>query len=138
VLPVEEVGGMVVSLLVRWALLALTVVLTAWILPGVTLEGGVLSAFWVALLIALVNVLAQAGLRVMPKPDAFLLLAVLVLAVNGLVVWLVARLTDSLTVDGFLDGVFAAVLISLISLTLSAVALRLLANDGGAKVAPGG
>jgi putative membrane protein len=122
------VNAVLLSILVRWALLAVTVVLTAWILPGMSFEGGAVAALWVALLIAVVNVVVQQVMRMVPKPSAFVLLALLVLAVNGLVIWLVAQFTDSLDVDGLLWGVYAAAMISVISLVLNAVAQRVLAS----------
>lgn len=124
---------LLVTLFVRWLLLAAAVTLTSWLLPGMSLEGGVLSALWVTLLIALVNVVVQAVFRVVPKPSVFLLLAVLVLAVNGFVIWLVAQLSDGLEIDGLLTGVLAAVLISVFSVVLDFLALRLVL---GRRTAP--
>ena len=121
------VGSMVwLSILVRWVLLAAAVALSAWVMPDVSLEGGVWAALWVALLVALANVVLQALLRFVPRPSAFLLLAALTLAVNGLMVWFVSALTDYLTVDGFLAGVGAALLISIFSMVLSQAVARLL------------
>jgi uncharacterized membrane protein YvlD (DUF360 family) len=56
------------SVLARWGVLTAAVVLTSWLLPGVSLEGGPLSALWVALLIGLVNVVMQVLLRYLPTP----------------------------------------------------------------------
>lgn len=114
------------SLLVRWVLLAAAVVLTAWVMPDVSLEGGALAALWVALLIALANVVVEALLRFLPKPGSFFLLAALTLGVNGLMVWLVSAVTSYLSVDGFLAAVGAALLISIFSMVLAAAAARLL------------
>jgi putative membrane protein len=124
------------SILLRWALLAAAVALSAWVMPDVSLEGGVLAALWVALLIGLANVLVQVLLRRVPRPSSFLLLAALTLAVNGLMIWLVSAVTDNLTVDGFLAAVGAAILISIFSLVLSELAARLLPEGDTSAEAP--
>lgn len=114
------------SLLLRWVLLAVAVALTAWVMPDVSLEGGVWASLWVALLIALANVVLQGLMLVLPRPDNVLLLSVLTLAVNGLLVWGVSALTSRFSVGGFLPAAGAALLISIFSVVLEAAALRLL------------
>ncbi len=114
------------SLLLRWVLLAVAVALTAWVMPDVSLEGGVWASLWVALLIALANVVLQGLMLLLPRPDNVLLLSVLTLAVNGLLVWGVSALTSRFSVGGFLPAAGAALLISIFSVVLEAAALRLL------------
>jgi putative membrane protein len=118
-----------VSFLVRWVLLAAAVALTAWVLPDVALEGGVGASLWVALLIAFANVVVQLLLGIIPKPNALLVLALLTLAVNGLLVWAVSAISSHFTVDGFVSAVGAAILISVFSVALEAIASRLLPDD---------
>ena len=117
--------------LARWVLLTAAVVLTAWIVPGVSLEGGTLSAVWVALLIGLVNVGMQVLLRYLPTPRSAALLAVLTLALNGLLIWVVSSLTSRLCVYSFPVAVAAAVLISVLSTVLTLVADRILLRRRG-------
>ena len=99
------------SLLLRWVLLAVAVELTAWVMPDVSLEGGVWASLWVALLVALANVVLQGLLLLLPRPDNALLLAALTLAVNGLLVWGVSALTSRFSVGGFLSAAGEALLI---------------------------
>ena len=49
----------IVMVLLRWALLAVAVVLAAWVTPDVDFGGGPLSALVVAALVAAANELAQ-------------------------------------------------------------------------------
>ena len=53
----------IVMFVLRWALLALAVVLAAWVTPDVDFSGGPLSALVVAALVAAANVVAQHVLR---------------------------------------------------------------------------
>lgn len=116
----------ILSVLIRWVLLAAAVVLAAWVTPDVALSGGPLQAMWVAVLIALANVVAGLLLRVLPTPNQFLLLAVLTLAVNGVAVWVASAFTDALTVEGFLPAVAMAIMVSIFAMVLTAVVVRLL------------
>ena len=109
---------MLLSILIRWALLTLAVVLAAWTVPGVDLRGGPLTALWVALLIAVANILAQLVLRVLPTPGGLLVLAVLTLVVNGLAVWIVSASTSRLHIDTFLDAVSFALMVTVFSVAL--------------------
>lgn len=116
-------------LLVRWVVLAGAVALTAWVMPDVAIEGGFWATVWVALLISLANVVLQGLLLFLPSPGSILVLTALTLVVNGLAVWAVSELSSALDVDGFWSAVGAALLISVFSVALSALALRLLPNQ---------
>jgi uncharacterized membrane protein YvlD (DUF360 family) len=126
------------ALLVRWVLLAAAVALTAWVLPDVALEGGVWAALGVALLIGFANVVTELLVGLLPRPGSFWLLWLLVLAVNGLLVWGVAAVSNSLTVDGFVPAVGAAMLITVFSVALRELAVRLLPDDDSGRGAVAG
>jgi putative membrane protein len=117
------------AFLVRWGLVAASVALTAWVLPDVALEGGVWPALWVALLIGLANTLAQLLLALVPRPSGFWLLLALTLVVNALLVWGVSALTSYLTVDGFVAAVGTAMLITVFSVALTSLLVRVLPDD---------
>ena len=117
------------SILVRWVLLSVAVALAAWVVPDASLEGGAIAAMWVAVLIALANVVVVVILGKLPTPDAFWVVALVTLVVNGLVVWAVSALTDYLTVDGFLPAVGLAIMISIFSMVLTSLAVRLLDRE---------
>ncbi len=120
---------MLLSMLIRWALLTLAVVLAAWTVPGVDLRGGALTALWVALLIAVVNVLTQLLLRAVPKPGGLLVLAVLTLGVNGLAVWIVSAFTSGLHIDRFLDAVSFALMVTVFSVAFGHLGERTWGRD---------
>ncbi len=110
---------LVLSILVRWVLIAVAVVLAAWATPDVELESDVTSVVVVSVLIALANVVAQLALRLLPLPRSLILLAIVTFVVNGLVVLLVSAVTSRFQVDGLLAAVTFAVLLSVFSIALS-------------------
>lgn len=109
---------MLISLLLRWALLSLAVILAAWATPDVHFDGGPLSALFVAVLVSLANVVAQWALRVLPTPGNFLLMAALTLLVNGIVVWIASIFTTSLQIDGLLGAITFALMVSVFAVGL--------------------
>ncbi|MGQ1840076.1 phage holin family protein [Kocuria turfanensis] len=121
---------MITSVLIRWVVLAGAVELAAWILPGVTLTGGVFAHLLVALLIGLVNALVPLLTARLPQPGSVLLLGLLTLAVNAVLVWVVAAVTPWLAVSGLLAAAGAVVLISVFAAVLALVVDRLMASRG--------
>ena len=116
----------VLSFLVRWVLLAVAVVLAAWVTPDVDLRRGAVTAMVVAALIALANVAAQLLLRLLPKPDAFLPLAALTLAVNGAAVWVASSFTSRLEIGGVVAALTLALMVSVFSIALTTLVTRFL------------
>lgn len=109
---------MVVRILIRLVVLAVAIWLTTWILPGVDVNGGVLTYLWVALLFGLVNAFIGPVLRFVALPFTIVTLGLFALVVNAALLGITAALTDRLEVDGFWVAVLAALLISIFSAVL--------------------
>jgi putative membrane protein len=99
-------------LLVRWVLLAVSIALTAWLLPNVTIHGGVFAVLWVALLFGLVNMLIGTVLRLLTLPLTILTLGLFALVINALMVEITSHITKHFDVNGFWAAFWAAILIS--------------------------
>jgi putative membrane protein len=86
--------------LIRFFLSGVAVFLTAYLLPGVHVEG-----FWYALLVALVlalaNIIVKPILIIFTIPITILTLGLFLLVINALIIMLVDSLMDGFTVDGF-------------------------------------
>ncbi|GAB2856766.1 phage holin family protein [Nocardioides pacificus] len=118
--------GLLLSLLVRWVLLAAAVVLGAWATPDAHFRGGPATALFVAVLIGLANVIAHGALRVLPKPSNLLVLATLTLVVNGMAIWIASAFTSSLHIGGFVPAVTFTLMVSVFSVALTRLAWVLL------------
>ncbi|MCX6021587.1 MAG: phage holin family protein [Chloroflexi bacterium] len=108
--------------LVRFALNAVAVWLTAQIVPGVTVQGAGGAALAV-LIIALVNAFIRPVVSLLTLPLQFITLGLFTLVVNALMFWLAGALGASFgagfAVSGFWAGFFGAVVMTLISWGLS-------------------
>ena len=127
----------IVVLLVRWALLALAVVLAAWVTPDVDFSGGPLSALVVAILVAAANVVAQVLLRWLPTSEHMLVLAAVTLVVNGCAVWLASALTTRLRIDNIIAAITFALMVTVFSVALTWVGERLVARSSRPTARPG-
>lgn len=113
--------------LLRWAIAAASVATAAWILPGISIDQP--HRIWTVLLVALVLGLINAFIR--PLISALscglivLTLGLFTLVINGLMLWLASWITVNwlgleFHVDGFWNALFGAIIISIVSLILSA------------------
>jgi putative membrane protein len=109
----------IVRLIVRWVLLAVAIALTAWLLPGMDVSGGVLTYLWIAVIFSFVNVILGPILHLLSLPITVITLGLFALVVNAALVGITAWISDDLSVDGFLPAFFAAILISVFSAVLS-------------------
>jgi putative membrane protein len=112
-----------VRLLLRWAVAAAAVGASAWLLPGIRIEGGVGAFFLVALVLGLVNALVRPLLRRLSCALIFLTLGLFLFVINALMLVLTAYLARmagvGFSIDSFGDALIGAFIISLVSFLLS-------------------
>ena len=106
---------MFIRLLVRLVVNAVAFGVAAWLVPGFDVVGGFLALLWIAVLFGLVNTLIGPLLRLISLPLTVITLGLFTLVVNGVLVAIVAGLSDHLQVGRFWWTIVAALLISLIS-----------------------
>jgi putative membrane protein len=93
---------MLVRVLFQWGLTALAFGITSWLLPGMTVNGGIGAYLWVSLLFGAVNVVVGTILRLLTLP-------------------LIAdALTSHLDIDDFFwTAIWASIILSLVSVTIN-------------------
>ncbi len=110
------------GLLVSWALLALAFYLTTLVVPGIRVEGGVLGYLLAALVFGLLNAVLGPLLRIATFPLRMLTFGLFALVINAALLLLAAHFETALKVDGFLSAIVGAVVLSVISALLNAIA----------------
>lgn len=106
-------------LLVRWALLAVAFAVTAWILSGMDISGGVWAYVWVSAIFGIVNAVIGTILRIVTFPLTVLTLGLFSVIVNAIVLNITDGLTSHLTIDEFWwTAIWAAIILSLVSTLL--------------------
>jgi putative membrane protein len=124
-----------VKLLVRWLInavaIAITVILVPGINGGISAGGGqplsidVKSLLGVALIFGLVNALVRPLLKMLSCPLVLLTLGLFIFVINAAMLLLTSAIAQSLGlqfyVDGFVSALIGSIIISLVSIVLSAL-----------------
>jgi putative membrane protein len=113
--------------LLRWGITAASVAIAAWLLPGISVDQPhrILTVVLVALVLGLVNAFIRPLISIMSCGLIVLTLGLFTLVINGLMLWLASWITVhwlglAFHVDGFWNALFGAIIISIVSLILSA------------------
>jgi putative membrane protein len=115
--------------LVSWVVVAAAFAITAWLLPGMTVSGGVVGYLWVAFLFGVINALVGTLVRILTLPFILLTLGLLLILINAGLLALTDRLSSDLTIDSFFwTAIWAAIILSLATIILQPIARRLLAK----------
>lgn len=107
-----------VNLLVRWLVLALGVVLSTKIVPGIHCDSG-LTLLVVVLLLSFLNVVVKPILLLFTLPFIVLTLGLGIWLVNALLLFAVGRLVDGFHVAGFGSALVGSLIISVTNLVMN-------------------
>ena len=126
---VAQVNSSFLQLLVRWAILALGVVLATKLVPGIQCDDGV-TLVAVVVLLSLFNAILKPLLVLFTLPFILLTLGLGVVVINALLFLIVGRLVDGFHVASFWSAVGGSLVVSVTNMLLSAF------MRGSAKAAP--
>lgn len=115
-----------VNLLVRWAILALGVVLSATLVPGISYSTGTTLAV-VVLLLSFFNAVLKPLLMLFTLPFIVLTLGIGVWLINAFLFFIVGKLVDGFHVAGFGSALLGAAVVSLTNFFVT----RMLSNAKG-------
>ena len=102
-------------LLIRWAVLAFSMWIATLVVPGITVDGGVTTYLWVALLFGLINSFFGSIIKVLTFPVSIVTFGLFLFVVNAAMLSLTARWSEKLEVTGFWSALFASLIISVIT-----------------------
>jgi putative membrane protein len=108
-------------LLLRWLILAAAVWVTAGVLSGIDVHGGLGTYLLVAIVLATVNAILGTILRLLTFPLIILSLGVFSLVISALMLLVTDSLMDSFDVDGFGPAFLGAVIIAIVTMVLDVV-----------------
>ena len=85
------------------------------VVPGITVNGGVGTYLWVALLFGLINSVFGSIIKVLTFPVSIVTFGLFLFVVNAAMLSLTARWSEKLDVTGFWSALFASLIISVIT-----------------------
>lgn len=109
-----------VSMLVKWVLMAFAMLFVAWIVPGISFAG-FMSAFWAVLVMAIVNVFIRPILLLLTLPINLLTLGLFTFIINALMFLLVAKIVPGFMVVGFVAALLGSIVLSILSILINKV-----------------
>jgi putative membrane protein len=109
------------NFLIRLLIMALAVMLTSYLLPGVHVES-FWSAIILALLLALLNVTLKPILIIITIPVTFLTLGLFLLVINALMILLADAILPGFIVDGFWWALLFSVVLWIINSLIRSIA----------------
>jgi len=113
-------------LVVRWFISALALLAAAWLVPGIRVDGNAWVAYaGMAVILGLVNAVIRPLLKLLTCPLILLTLGLFVLVVNAVSLLIAAKIAAAMGsgfhVDGFLPAFLGALIVSVVTVILSAV-----------------
>jgi putative membrane protein len=116
-----------VKLLLRWLITSLSLFAAAELVPGIRVGRDAWVAFAVmAIILGLVNAIVRPILKLLSCPLIILTLGLFVLVINGVTLWLASAIAVSwfhvgFYVDGFMAAFWGALIVSVVSVLLTAL-----------------
>lgn len=106
------------SIIIRWFINALALMLVAYLYPGVQVAG-MFEALIAALVLGLVNALIRPILVLLTLPVTVLTLGLFIFVINAFLFWFVAEIVKGFMVSGFMGALIGSVLFSIITIISS-------------------
>lgn len=102
------------KILLHWIVSAIAIILSAYLLPGVTINGFA-AALIVAVVLGLINAVLRPLFVLLTLPITILTLGLFVFVINGLLVMLAASIIPGFTVDNLWYGILFAIVLAVVS-----------------------
>ncbi|CCQ51853.1 COG1950: Predicted membrane protein [Crocosphaera watsonii WH 8502] len=93
---------------------ALSLLITAYLIPGITINGFTVAAI-ATLVMGLINAIVKPILLLFTLPLTVLTLGLFLFVVNAISFSLVSYFTPGFTVNSFLDALFGSIVLSIVS-----------------------
>ncbi len=100
--------------LLTWLATAVSLIITAFVVPGFAIVS-FSSAIFGAAILGLVNAIVKPILILLTLPLTILTLGLFLLVVNAIALGLVSYLTPGLTIAGFFPAVFGSIVLTVVS-----------------------
>lgn len=105
---------MCMKFLIRLVVSAATLVLVAYIVPGIHIESYT-AAFIAAFVLGILNALVRPILILLTLPITILTLGIFIFVINAVLFMGVASFVEGFSVDGFWPAIFGSLLMTIIS-----------------------
>lgn len=105
--------------IVRMGINAVAILLVAYLAPALVSADSVMAAVAAAFVLGLVNAVVRPLIVLLTLPVTMVTLGLFLLAINGLMLWIVSALVPGFHVHGAFGAIAGSVLLALVSWVLS-------------------
>jgi len=107
------------TFLLSWIVVAVAFAITAWLLDGVSVSGGIVGSLWLSALFGIVNAFVGTILKILTLPFIILTLGLVLILINAVVLEITDALTGDLTINSFFwDAIWAAIVLSIATIVV--------------------
>jgi putative membrane protein len=108
-------------LVMSWAVNAVVLGITAWILHGVSVNGSGWTLVWAALVFGILNTILKPVLKVITFPLALVTFGIAWFFVSMLMLWLTDKIIGGFNIDGFWSYVWATIIVWAVNVVIDSV-----------------
>ncbi len=109
------------NFLVRLLVTALAAMLSAYLLPGVTIRDFI-TALVLALVLAILNMLVKPILIILTLPATIFTLGLFLLVINAIIILLASKLVGGFSVDGFWWALIFSLVLTVVNSIMHSIA----------------
>ena len=120
------------KVILRLLIYTAAVLLTAWLLPGVTIEKFT-TALMVAIALAILNTFLRPVLVFLTIPVTILTFGIFLLVINALIILFIASFVPGFTVDGFWWALLFSIILSIIASIFGTSSTTIVRRDSHEK-----
>jgi putative membrane protein len=108
------------GLLLKWLIMAASIIIAAYFIPGVRV-GSFFSALWVALFLGIVNILVRPVLIFITLPINILTLGLFTFVINAVLILLASSVIKGFEVAGFWWALLYSIVLSLVNYVINLI-----------------
>ena len=103
-----------VQFLITWLLASLALLITAYIIPGIKIEG-IWTAFFASAALGLINAIIKPVFVFLTLPFTILTLGIFLLFINPIMLWIAGSINPKFKVEGFFSAVLGSIGLTIVS-----------------------
>lgn len=108
------------NILINWLIMALAVIASAYVLPGVTVASFV-AALVVALVLGILNALIKPLLIILTLPISILTLGLFTFVINAFLVWVAAAIVNGFQVRSFWWALIFGIVLAIFQFLINSI-----------------
>ena len=106
------------GIFIRWLILTVSIIITSYLLDGISVSG-FFSAFFAAAILGILNAFFRPILIILTLPTNIMTMGLFTFVINALLLMVASGVISGFEVRGFWSAVFGSLLISLVSWILT-------------------